>query len=271
MLNVNRKLLTTLDENELYLLMHIAKFIGKNNSAFPSRDRLMKDTGWKKDKYHKILNRLVSKGLIEKKQKPGKNGQFGSNTFKVKTKMIGVYVPASQLEESEPCPVFADTVPCPDLPTAVEPTAEKPDTKYCKDSLSIVKEEKYCKGGENPPKKSDQIPEGRNLKLQAMAAARAEAPNYYQQFLSAYGVEDNQPLSIAWSKLEPDEWPKIIQHLPGYIARTSAEGEPNPQNLRWRKSAMGYLKNYEWINNPNPKPKNKNQIPQTKHISQIPA
>ncbi len=65
MLNVNTELLEQLDPNEMWLLLHIAKRISKERTAFPSKKTLLKDTRWKTERtLNAALEALVEKGFI---------------------------------------------------------------------------------------------------------------------------------------------------------------------------------------------------------------
>lgn len=72
----------------------------------------------------------------------------------------------------------------------------------------------------------------------------------YARFLDLYEIQDNQTISVLACKIPSEEWPKIIDHLPGYIQRTSPLGSDSKKPFR--RDAVSYLRNETWINNPNP-------------------
>lgn len=89
MINVDTRLLENLDANELYLLMHLVKRIGKNDVCWPSNATLVKDTGWHIEKIQKIKKSLHNKKLInvERSRTIGK-----SNVYRITNALIRVYV-----------------------------------------------------------------------------------------------------------------------------------------------------------------------------------
>lgn len=94
MINIDERIFQKVDNNELVLLVHIAKRLGKKHYCFPSNNTLMRDTKWKIDKLRAIKNGLIEKGLLQVEAMEGR-----SNNYYVKTDLIGVYVGADKLSE----------------------------------------------------------------------------------------------------------------------------------------------------------------------------
>lgn len=127
--------------------MHLVKRIGPKKTCWPSRKRLMEDTGWGVEKLTRYTNSLVDKGIIGKRQK--NSGSFGPNDYYLLTDLMGVYISARSAY-SDPCTENHDTEedsPCHDFPYT-----ENHDTKYYKDSLKYCKEEE-----ERKEKKKEEI------------------------------------------------------------------------------------------------------------------
>jgi len=93
MLNVDTRLLDSLNENEFFALCHLAKYLGKDQSCFPSKGRLQRDTGFGRHKLDKAIAGLIEKGHIQKEQrKQGKANTFQTNIYTFTTEFISVYI-----------------------------------------------------------------------------------------------------------------------------------------------------------------------------------
>ena len=101
MLNVNTELLEQLDPNEMWLLLHIAKRISKERTAFPSKKTLLKDTRWKTERtLNAALEALVAKGFISVTRRLREDGSQASNLYRVETDMIGVFITLNELQDT---------------------------------------------------------------------------------------------------------------------------------------------------------------------------
>jgi hypothetical protein len=145
MINIHTNLLTKVDENEMWLLIHIAKRLGKKMMCFPSNSTLMKDTGWGIDKLRDTKKSLVEKKLITIHQKKGT-----SNDYKVKTSLIGVFISAEKLsgdgknripQSEKPIPISGENQSTPPL--------ENPTDKYYSDEVLSTEELKRNKSAKN--------------------------------------------------------------------------------------------------------------------------
>jgi len=91
MINLHTDILSKVNADQLYLLCHIAKRIGKDMSCFPSNITLMEDTGWGRTKLKEQKQELVNSGLIKVTERTTASGQT-SNLYTVTTDLIGVFM-----------------------------------------------------------------------------------------------------------------------------------------------------------------------------------
>ena len=87
MINIDDRLLPTVNESEMWLLLHLGKRLGNSMSAFPSNKTLLEDTGWHIEKLQRVKTSLVEKRIL--KVKIRKNT---SNLYTIKTDFLGVYI-----------------------------------------------------------------------------------------------------------------------------------------------------------------------------------
>lgn len=105
-----------INSDEFFIMLCIAKRIGKRRQSFPSRTTLMKETNFSKDKVSRSITNLCKAGILEKEQR--NNGKFSSNLYTIKTNLIGVYIGAEDeelIEEETKITVTQNTdtqIPC---------------------------------------------------------------------------------------------------------------------------------------------------------------
>jgi hypothetical protein len=87
MINVHCKLLSKVDESEMWLLLHLVKRVNVDQSSFPSNKTLLKDTGWKIDKLQKVKKNLIDRELLIIQERPNT-----SNLYVLNTDLLGIYV-----------------------------------------------------------------------------------------------------------------------------------------------------------------------------------
>ena len=92
MLNINEKIFEVVDDKEYWVLCHICKRIGKNLNCFPTLSTLRSDTNYGKNKLAETVKSLSEKGLIKRKQRHKKSGEFSSNIYTLTNDFISVYV-----------------------------------------------------------------------------------------------------------------------------------------------------------------------------------
>jgi len=100
MLNIDTRLLSRVDSNEMWFLLHLSKRINTaQRVCWPSNKTLCKDTGWHIEKVQKVKKSLVDKGLIAVELRPDR-----SNLYRIRTSCLGVYLnmDSFEFEESEP-------------------------------------------------------------------------------------------------------------------------------------------------------------------------
>lgn len=99
MINVDDRLLTQLDEKEMWLLMHIVKRLGADGTCWPSNETLLNDTGWKDIRtLRRVKSQLEDKGMMRQDARYNDKNEQRSNTYKVLTDLIGVYKTANTLQ-----------------------------------------------------------------------------------------------------------------------------------------------------------------------------
>ena len=105
MINLDDRILDgSVTESEMWLLLHITKFIGKNMVCWPSNKTLLERTGWSMGKLQSVKKALQQKGILEISERKNESGQT-SNNYKLKTKYISVFVNVGEkefIEESYP-------------------------------------------------------------------------------------------------------------------------------------------------------------------------
>jgi hypothetical protein len=101
MINIDDRLLKKVDANQLWLLVHITKRIGKNDFCWPSNKMLCRETGWHIEKLQNVKKSLIDAGLVEVFFRRHSEGGQGANGYKITTPLIGVYVTASEVEFSD--------------------------------------------------------------------------------------------------------------------------------------------------------------------------
>ena len=87
------------DENQMWLLLHIAKRINKDMYCFPTNYTLSKDCGWGMNKVQKVKKQLKDLGLIDVSKRMVQ-GRQRANNYTVNTDHIGIYVPLKRIKGS---------------------------------------------------------------------------------------------------------------------------------------------------------------------------
>lgn len=93
MINVDDRILNEADADELFLLLHIAKHMNKDNFAWPSNATLCESTKWEIKKLQRVKARCADKGFIEiVKRFRESGGGMAANGYRVKTDCLTVFV-----------------------------------------------------------------------------------------------------------------------------------------------------------------------------------
>lgn len=97
MLNIDTQLFNlvpnVINTDEFFILLSIAKRIGKDNNSFPNYKTLQKESGFGKNKLWSCLKSLDEKKLITKEQRY-KNGRLTSNLYTLNVRGLSVFIPA---------------------------------------------------------------------------------------------------------------------------------------------------------------------------------
>lgn len=96
MINIDTRILKTIDENEFWLLTHLVKYLGKSSSVWPSNKTLCKDTGWHIEKLQRVKKALLDKHILSIEVRFN-----ASNLYRFHTKYVAIYngIDGASLEE----------------------------------------------------------------------------------------------------------------------------------------------------------------------------
>ena len=99
MINLHTDILDKLEANELMLCLQIARHVGKNRTAWPGVERLMRLTGWSKNRVIRARRSLEKKGVIKVVMRKDSAGRDKSHVYRLTTDLIGIYVGANVLPD----------------------------------------------------------------------------------------------------------------------------------------------------------------------------
>lgn len=84
MINIkDDRILEQYNENEIFLLLWIAKRMCSNKTAWPSLSTLEKDTRWSKSKILRVRKSLEEKGALKTERRERENKSYTSNEYEV--------------------------------------------------------------------------------------------------------------------------------------------------------------------------------------------
>jgi len=86
MINIDTRILSQLNENDFWLLMHLVKYLGKKGSVWPSNKTICRDTGWHIEKVQRIKKSLIDRGLLTCEFNFG-----SSNIYRFHTDFVGIF------------------------------------------------------------------------------------------------------------------------------------------------------------------------------------
>lgn len=97
MINIDSRLLSALDANEMYLLLNLTNRINGDRFCFPGNKTLCGELKWSKEKLQQVKKRLTEKGVIEieRRFKDNSPGQT-SNIYRILTPQVGNYTPGGK-------------------------------------------------------------------------------------------------------------------------------------------------------------------------------
>jgi len=97
MLNIDDRLLSELNESEMFLCLHILKRMKSSRmTAWPGTKTLCEDCSWDERTLKKWRKSLIDKGIISIKESPGK-----ANVYRFKKSGFGVFSNANEVELEE--------------------------------------------------------------------------------------------------------------------------------------------------------------------------
>jgi len=99
MINIDDRILSQIDRDELWLLIHIVKRFNERFICWPSNKKLCFDTKFSLKKMQAIKKALIEKGILIAKTRYF-GAKQGSNEYMIDTEYIGVYVSAKRMPVS---------------------------------------------------------------------------------------------------------------------------------------------------------------------------
>lgn len=109
MINIHDALLESLNEKELWLLIHLVKRINQDRVCWPSNKTILKDTKWKDERTLTAVKKgLIDKGIIIQSMRTRADGSQTSNEYTLMTELIGVYNSGAKIQKD-----IAKDVPTP--------------------------------------------------------------------------------------------------------------------------------------------------------------
>ena len=97
MINIDDRILSEVDESQLFLLLAIAKHMGSNSKAWPSNKTLCETTKWSPNKLQRVKKSAMEAGLLGAESRFQKSAQT-SNVYQIKTRRISVMVNLADIE-----------------------------------------------------------------------------------------------------------------------------------------------------------------------------
>ncbi len=150
MINIDTRLLSQINPDELYLVCHIVNYMNQNKMCFPSNAKLSKDSTFSQSKILRIKNSLVDKKIMTVTHRFRADGSQTSNLYKLQTEYIGVYVSAKNMSDLDTTP-FTDEEG--EVFTHEEGTSSPMNTQEVLTSKSInnIKVLNECEFENSPP------------------------------------------------------------------------------------------------------------------------
>lgn len=150
MINIDTRLLSQINPDELYLVCHIVNYMNQNKMCFPSNAKLSKDSTFSQSKILRIKNSLVDKKIMTVTRRFRADGSQTSNLYKLQTEYIGVYISAKNMSDLDTTP-FTDEEG--EVFTHEEGTSSRMNTQEVLTSKSInnIKVLNECEFENSPP------------------------------------------------------------------------------------------------------------------------
>jgi hypothetical protein len=151
MINIDTRLLSQINPDELFLLCHIVNFMNENKMCFPSNKKLIEQCKFSESKILRIKNELVTRKIISVKQRFRPDGSQTSNLYKIETEFIGVFVTGKSMSNLDTTPFTSeegDTF----THEGGTPLTMKPQEVLANRSINNIKVLKDCEMPFTPPK-----------------------------------------------------------------------------------------------------------------------
>ncbi len=150
MINIDTRLLSQINPDELYLVCHIVNYMNQNKMCFPSNAKLSKDSTFSQSKILRVKNSLVDKKIMTVTRRFRADGSQTSNLYKLQTEYIGVFVSAKNMSDLDTTP-FTDEEG--EVFTHEEGTPSTMNTQEVLTNRSInnIKVLKECENSFTPP------------------------------------------------------------------------------------------------------------------------
>jgi len=104
MINIDTRLLSQINPDELYLVCYIVNYMNQNKMCFPSNAKLSKDSTFSQSKILRVKNSLVDKKIMTVTRRFRADGSQTSNLYKLQTEYIGVFVSAKNMSDLDTTP-----------------------------------------------------------------------------------------------------------------------------------------------------------------------
>ena len=150
MINIDTRLLSQINPDELYLVCHIVNYMNQNKMCFPSNAKLSKDSTFSQSKILRVKNSLVDKKIMTVTRRFRADGSQTSNLYKLQTEYIGVFVSAKNMSDLDTTP-FTDEEG--EVFTHEEGTPSTMNTQevLANRSINNIKVLKECENSFTPP------------------------------------------------------------------------------------------------------------------------
>lgn len=211
MINLNDKILSETTPDQLWLLCHLAKYMGKDMTCFPSNRALCETTGWKKTKVKDVKQQCVNAGLISVEERHNDIGQQSSLYF-FKTDLISIFVNLKG-KGGEVTPVATTT----------------PPGRH-----------------DDPPPVADATPEV--LTIEPNNKRAVDFSIFWDAYGFKQGSKKDAERK--WNSLSPTVQAEILRVLPAYLhaTTTSDAGRVGGRFIPMRKYPLSFLNGRVWEN-----------------------
>jgi len=99
MLNIDDRLLSCgISADQLFLLLHISKYVSEDLTCFPGNAALCSSTGWSLSKMNEIKKSLIVDGYLKREERYINDRQT-SNTYTIQTSFIASWKPPTNLKD----------------------------------------------------------------------------------------------------------------------------------------------------------------------------